>query len=231
MQPCPPCLCFTAFYLFSPTVFYHGPLPSFLLYSWGQSSGHPAKYRQALDLSYISLFFLTVLFIIYSWGGVLLAGPEAWHSLYCICWPPFSSNSASVTGAGIRSRCHLTVCSLLSWTVFCRLAFSLPPQGIRRAPPYLLLAFSMPIHQPLLLSLLGVNQNSAMNCRAPVYLSFKSRNNASILICANPHISYKSTASENLSDLSSHFKRENVEHLGKISAFVFENTDVSQLCC
>lgn len=145
----------------------------------------------------------------------MLAGPMTWHSLYCICWPPFSSDFASVTGVLGLGVGAILLCAQSSPELSSvALPFPCLHKAEERPPLCLLLAFWMPIHQPLLLSLLRVN------CRASVYLSFKGRNNAFILICANAHI-YKSTASENLSDLSSHFKRENVAHLGKNQCLCF----------
>lgn len=148
----------------------------------------------------------------------MLAGPMTWHSLYCICWPPFSSDFASVTGVLGLGIGAILLCAQSSPELS---SVALPFPCLHKAeeerpPPSLLLAFWMPIHQPLLLSLLRVN------CRASVYLSFKGRNNASILICANAHSSYKSTASENLSDLSSHsFQKRKCSAFGKNQCLCF----------
>lgn len=145
--------------LFSQAIFCHlpspPPFPPLLLelkvpckvqagsLTWATSPPHPAPLYSS---------------IIYSWGRNLMAASMTCHSLYCLCWPPFPSNSSSVTGMlGLGVGATL-LCSALSWTVFffCHFAFSLPPprhENSTSPPPYLL---RRPSTSPLLLSLLGV---------------------------------------------------------------------------
>lgn len=218
MQPCPPCLCFTVFYLFSPTIFYHRPSPLFPPLLLETELRASCKVQAGTVTWATSLFFFLQFYLLF----ILEAGScwlVQWPGTHCtVCWPPFSSDFASVTGVLGLGVGAILLCAQSSPELS---SVALPFPCLHKAeeerpPPCLLLAFWLPISQPLLLSLLRVN------CRASVRLSFKGRNNASILICANAHISYKSTASENLSDLSSRsFQKRKCSAFGKNQCLCF----------